>query len=168
MALTGYVLDFIALDGTVALSLDGGVDTVSGGTLSRSVASQPWQAGDQLMLRIRKGSAAPTPKPTVNTAPAFDPGSYSFSVAENAAVEAAVGTVAATDPDEGDTVTYSITAGNDTGKFAIGSSSGQVTVASTLNYESVSSYTLTVEASDGNGGKDGASVTIKVVDVVEC
>ncbi|MCE2463436.1 MAG: hypothetical protein J4F46_05940, partial [Dehalococcoidia bacterium] len=61
VALTGHVLDFIALDGTVALSLDGGVATVSGGTLTWTVASQPWEAGDQLMLRIRKGSAAAIP-----------------------------------------------------------------------------------------------------------
>ena len=71
------------------------------------------------------------------------------------------------DTDEGDTVSYSITAGNEDGKFAIGSSGGQVTVAGALDYETTSSYTLTVEASDGNGGKDSASVTVTVVDVAE-
>ena len=58
-SLSGHALDFIALDGSVALSLDGGAATVSGGTLTWSVADQPWQAGDLLMLRIRSGSPAP-------------------------------------------------------------------------------------------------------------
>ena len=53
-SLSGHALDVIALDGSVALSLDGGAATASGGTLTWNVASQPWQAGDQLMLRIRE------------------------------------------------------------------------------------------------------------------
>ena len=59
-ALTGQVLDFIELDGTVSLSLDVGdavVDEATGsgqaGTLSWSVSSQPWEDGDMLMVRIR-------------------------------------------------------------------------------------------------------------------
>ena len=57
-SLIGHTLDFIALDGSVALLLDGGAAAVSGGTLTWSVADQPWQAGDLLMLRIRTGSPA--------------------------------------------------------------------------------------------------------------
>ncbi len=59
VSLSGHALDFIAPDGTVALSLDGGVATASGNTLAWTVASQPWQAGDMLMLRIREASANP-------------------------------------------------------------------------------------------------------------
>ena len=47
-------VDFIALDGSVALSLavaDAEVDTATG-TLTWKVESQPWQSGDKLMLRI--------------------------------------------------------------------------------------------------------------------
>ncbi len=64
VSLSGHALDFIALDGTVAHSLDGGAAAVSGSTLTWSVATQPWKAGDKLMLRIRQGSPAPTPTPT--------------------------------------------------------------------------------------------------------
>ena len=65
-SLSGHALEFIALDGTVALSLDGGTATVSGSTLTWSVATQPWQAGDLLMLRIRQaGAPAPTATPEV-------------------------------------------------------------------------------------------------------
>ncbi len=62
-SLSGHTLDFITLDGTVIHSLDWSAATVSGNTLTWSVAAQPWQAGDKLMLRIRQGSPAPTPTP---------------------------------------------------------------------------------------------------------
>ena len=42
----------------------------------------------------------------VNETPAFDEDSYSFSIAEDAAIGAAVGSVSATDQDQ-DTLTYS-------------------------------------------------------------
>ena len=43
----------------------------------------------------------------------------SFSMNENAAKGTVVGTVVATDPDAGDTLTYAITGGNTGGAFAI-------------------------------------------------
>ena len=102
-----------------------------------------------------------------NRAPAFDATAYSFTVAESAAASTPVGTVSATDPDEGDTVSYSITSGNEGGKFAIGEDTGEITVAGALDYETETSYALTVWTSDGNGGADGATVGIEVMDVAE-
>ena len=102
-----------------------------------------------------------------NQDPAFDPDSYSFEVREDGAVDHVVGTVLATDADEGDTVSYSITSGNGDGKFTLGSGTGEIAVAGGLDYEMVSSYTLTVEASDGNGGTDTATVAVAVTDVAE-
>ena len=55
-AITGHKLDFIELDGAVSLSLhvdDATVDAANG-TLSWTVAEQPWEDGDLLMLRIRE------------------------------------------------------------------------------------------------------------------
>ena len=53
-SLAGNAIDFIALDGSVALTLSfddaGSARTLTGQTWS--VADQPWQAGDLLMLRI--------------------------------------------------------------------------------------------------------------------
>ena len=48
-----YVVDFITLDGSVALTLLIDDATRSGEDLSWRVDSQPWNAGDLLMLRIR-------------------------------------------------------------------------------------------------------------------
>ena len=50
-AFTGQILDFIELDGTVSLSLDAVYATVdtANDTLTWTVASQPWEDGDQLI-----------------------------------------------------------------------------------------------------------------------
>ena len=67
----GHAVDFIALDGSVTTTLSFDDATQSGGTLTWSVAAQPWNAGDLLMLRIRSTNviitpptATPTPTPT--------------------------------------------------------------------------------------------------------
>ena len=51
---TGHTLDFIALDGSVSLSLDVANATEADGALTWTVPIQPWSAGDKLMLRIRR------------------------------------------------------------------------------------------------------------------
>ena len=59
--LANHALDFIALDGSVSLSLvadDATVDDANN-TLSWTVTEQPWHGGDKLMLRIRKALSAP-------------------------------------------------------------------------------------------------------------
>ena len=98
-----------------------------------------------------------------NRDPDFGASAYSFTVAENAATSTVAGTVSATDPDTGNTVFYSITAGNGDGKFAIGESTGAVTVAGALDPEAVAFYLLTVEAADGNGGVATATVGISLI-----
>ena len=55
-SLSGYDIDVIALDGSVTLTLafDAAVAGDNSGVLTWAVATQPWHAGDQLMLRIRE------------------------------------------------------------------------------------------------------------------
>ena len=87
-------------------------------------------------------------------------------VAEHAALNTAVGApVSATDED-GDTLTYRLQ-GADAGSFAIGSATGQIRTAAALDYETRTSYSVTVEADDGNGGTATIDVTIEIVDVDE-
>ena len=113
----------------------------------------------------------PSATPAVSTAacvtPEFGQDAYTFEVAEDAAVDDPVGTVSATDPDAEDTLTYSITAGNTGDAFAIGGGTGAITVAAALDHETTPSYTLTVWASDGQGGEGTATVTVTVTDVAE-
>ena len=60
-----------------------------------------------------------------------------------------VATASGSDADDSASLTYSITSGNDAGKFAINSSTGAITTAATLDYETTTSYTLVIAASDG-------------------
>ena len=63
VSLSGQALDFIELDGSIDTSLDIADATVNqtAATWTWSVASQPWQDGDLLMLRVRDSSATPPP-----------------------------------------------------------------------------------------------------------
>ena len=110
---------------------------------------------------------ASVPTGACNRSPEFGAASYSFSIAEDAATGSSVGSVIATDPDEGDTVSYSITAGDEDGHFAIDAGTGAITVAGALDYETASLYTLTVQAGDGNDGSATAAVIITVTEVGE-
>ena len=66
----GHALDFIGLDGTTTLSLIVADATESAGTLTWTVPTQPWSAGDKLMLRVRRHEApTPTPTPTATPTP---------------------------------------------------------------------------------------------------
>lgn len=58
VSLAGQQLDIIALDASVALSLRGSAATVAGSALTWPVATQPWSAGDQLMVSIRDAAGA--------------------------------------------------------------------------------------------------------------
>ncbi len=90
------------------------------------------------------------------------------SVAENATTGTVVGTVSGTDPDAGDTKTYSLT---DTagGRFAINASTGVITVAdgSLLNYEAAASHNLIVQVTDSGGQSYTESFTINLTNVNE-
>ena len=104
----------------------------------------------------------------VNNAPMFTAGtSTTRSVAENTASSRNIGTaIAATDADSGDTLRYTL-GGTDMASFAIVSTSGQLQTRAALDFETKSSYAVTVSVSDGNGGSDSIGVTITVTDVNE-
>ena len=88
------------------------------------------------------------------------------TVQENTLSGANIGfPVTATDPNQ-DTLTYTLT-GTDRASFGLNFASGQLLTSAALDYESKSSYTVTVTVSDGRGGKDTILVTINVTDVAE-
>ena len=98
-----------------------------------------------------------------NRLPSFAQSSYTFAIAGNAGAGTAVGSVTATDPDAGDTVTHSITAGNAAGKFTIDSGNGAITVRTALSHANTASYTLTIQAIDSNEGIATTSVTVTAI-----
>ena len=86
--------------------------------------------------------------------------SYEFSVNENATANTAVGSVTARDLD-GDSLTYSV-GGTDAVAFKevfdLDASTGEITVKSgaSIDYESDSSYSITVSATDGEDASGAA------------
>lgn len=95
----------------------------------------------------------------------------SFTVAENTSAGAVVGTVVAFDPDNSTPLSYEITGGNTNSAFAINPANGQITVANSaaLNYESQTTFTLTVLVTDSTlpATSDTATITINVTNVDE-
>ena len=126
-------------------------------------------------LTVRASDAAHTVDTTVTVtvtnaadAPAFAEESYAFELAENvdgSVNQISLGLVAATDLDS-DSVRYSLVGGNDSSLFAIGETSGELYyVGAGEDYESgVTSYELTVRASDGTHASD-TTVTVALSDV---
>ncbi len=109
--------------------------------------------------------AAPAP---INQAPAFAAATVTVSVAENTAANTNIGSpVTAADPDDGDTLTYTLGTTADDGHFAIDSASGQLQTKGALDYEGKASYSVTVTATDGGGLSASIGVTITVTDVAD-
>ena len=121
-----------------------------------------WSGGDTVAVKLTE-----TPTST-NNAPIFTDGaSTTRSVAENTTSGQDIGTaIAATDADSGDTLEYTL-GGTDAASFAIDSTSGQLQTSAALDFETTSSYAVTVSVSDGNGGSDSIGVTITVTDMDE-
>ncbi|WP_420644120.1 cadherin domain-containing protein [Candidatus Leptofilum sp.] len=95
--------------------------------------------------------------PTVNDA--------TFFISEGSSNGAVVGTVSASDPDAGDSLTYSITGSGNVGSvFTINPSSGQITVndSTKLNADTMPIYNLTVQVLDSGNLPDTATITVNV------
>ncbi len=132
------------------------------------------EAGQRYLYSVRAfdGDGEPlgrwTPGVRDNRPPAFaEDSAAAFQVAENTAAGTDIGDpVTATDPDDGDTLTY-LLVGADADHFAIDADSGQLRTSGALDYESQDSYAVTVIAADGAGLWAGLDVTITVTDVAE-
>ena len=152
---------------------------VHDGDANTNAASDAFRERDKLKIVVAaagqangQGDTPPQQSQSepANRAPAFDAGvAATLAVDENSAAGTNVGAaITATDPDSGDTVTYSLT-GTDAASFSIGSSTGQITTVPNVTYdfETKSSYTLEVDVSDGKGGTNSTPVTVKLNDVNE-
>ncbi|MCE2781846.1 cadherin domain-containing protein, partial [Limnohabitans sp.] len=130
-----------------------------------------WYYDRQVLAKIDLTQSFTISNTSTNSSPTLS--SKTLSLAENSVATTAVGALTATDP-EGDSLTYSITAGNTDvdgdGKaaFAINTSTGAVTVndAGDLNYEGTRTFSLTVSASDGSLSSN-ATATVNLTNVNE-
>ena len=96
----------------------------------------------------------------VETPPVLAP--FSASISEDASVGTVVGTITATA--EGGSITAFTL--SDATNFAV-SAEGKITTVTTLDFETTSSYALTVFATNTEGNSSNASVDIDVVRVPE-
>jgi hypothetical protein len=97
--------------------------------------------------------------PTISTTSAV-------SLAEDVSTGTSVSTISASDA-ESETITYSITAGNTGNAFTINSSTGAITTAAALDYETTTSYNLTITATDAFGNTSTTNQVVNVTDVNE-
>ena len=104
--------------------------------------------------------------PVVNTAPAFSDSSVSIEVAEN--TTGVIYTAEATDA-QGNTITYSLSGGDDQAQFSIGTSNGELQFQDPPDYESPSDkgtnnvYEVQISASDSSAS-NSMTLTVTVTD----
>ena len=123
-------------------------------------ATDPLDASDTVTVTINVTDVAEKPSYASSTA--------TRSVVENTPAGQNIGTpISATDPD-GDSLTYTLE-GLAAVSFAIESSTGQLKTQSgvSYDYETKSSYSVTVRATDPLDASDTVAVTINVTDVAE-
>ena len=166
--------------GTGVLTLTGPAPVAQWQQVLRSVrylntSDAPTTAPRTLTVVVNDGALNSVPATkqvqvqAVNDAPATptDTDPAANTVAENSAAGTPVGlTVTAVDPD-GPTLSYALT-DNAGGRFAIDASTGVVRVANgaLLDYETATSHSITVQASDGLL-TSAASFTVQLTDVNE-
>ncbi|HLO90422.1 MAG: cadherin domain-containing protein [Chloroflexota bacterium] len=105
----------------------------------------------------------------VNEQPTSD--DQGFNINENSGNGTLIGNIIAADPDQNQTLTYTITSGNNNQVFLLNSSTGALTVQNSqyLNFESTSIYTLGVRIQDNAATPlyDNISVTVSVQNINE-
>ena len=83
------------------------------------------------------------------------------SVAENAAISTIAYAAAASDPDTGDTITFSL-AGTDASFFDIDSDDGEIRLKTAANFEVKNSYSVDILATDSGSSPASASKTVTI------
>ena len=137
-SLSGSGSELMTVSETGEVSLIGGLDFEANSTLV-------------VMLEVSDGVNATTEEITINVINDDEPATIAAtlsasSFAENAAVGVDIASVNASDP-EGSAVTFTLS-GTGSDNFSI-DASGNITLASGLDYETATSYELTVVADDG-------------------
>jgi sugar lactone lactonase YvrE len=147
---------------------------ISGASL-RATASLNFETTPSLSVRVRSTDAGGlfTEKQftisvtNVNEAPT-DIALSNSSVAENAGANAAVGNLSTTDPDTGDTFTYTLVAGaGDTGNGSFNISGASLRATASLDFEATPSLSVRVRSTDAGGLFTEKAFTITVTNVTE-
>lgn len=150
------------------------IDSATGEITVSDSAGLNFEAHTELDLEVEvsdNGTPALNASATVviqlnnlNEPPAIEP--QSLSIAENLADGQMVGTVEASDPDFGDSVSYEIVGGSGASAFAIHSTSGELTVSDSaiLDREAAENLTVEVRVTDQGNQNATAIVTVQLLD----
>lgn len=92
-----------------------------------------------------------------NQAPVIN--NQSFTVSQSAGIGTVVGRILASDPDQGQTISYSIVSGNTNSVFSLNSSTGNLTVAKALPAQT---FSLVVKVTDNGNPIKSAQATVTV------
>jgi hypothetical protein len=159
--------------GTFAVAASSGQVTVANNTLldfeSNPVFNLTVQVADNGIPVMTDQAVITINLLDVNEAPVMN--NQTFQVEENSGNGTLAGTILAVDPDNGQTLTYTILSGNTGGTFAVAASTGQITVANNtlLDFETNPVFNLSVQVTD-NGipvMTDQAAITINLMNVNE-
>ena len=125
-------------------------------------------ATDNANPALQTAQAVAVSVTNVNEAPTFALATQTVAINENVAISTTVLTAAATDPDAGTTLTYSLT-GADASAFAINAATGVVTFVTSPDFETRSSFVFNVVARDNANPALSASsaVTVNINDLLE-
>ena len=108
----------------------------------------------------KRAEAITSPVPSENRRPLFpSTETGQRTVDENTRAGANIGAPVAAEDPERDRLTYSLT-GTDAASFTIVTSNGQIRVKDALDFETKSSYSVTVNVHDGKDGTGATSTTI--------
>lgn len=134
----------------------------------RIITAENWDSAAMFGTTIAQVVQAAADQP-VNQAPVANDGL--FQINENSTAGTVVGVISATDPDLGQSLSYTILAGNTNGAFALNSATGQLSVANSaaVDFETNPVFQLTVQVTDNAGDplSDIAVVTIQLADIIE-
>lgn len=163
----GYGLDWWTIDGGGGSASSGG-SYVLDGTVGQPDAGT--MNGGTYSLTGGFWATAPSPAPPSNSPPT----NISLSnnkIAENKPINTTIGTFSTTDPDAGDTFTYSLVSagstcpGTNNGAFHI--STAALKSSKVFDYETKKSYVICVQTDDGHGGTFHKPFTIYITDLFE-
>ncbi len=154
-SLSGTGSENFAVDSSGNVTLIAGLDyeTASSYTLTLSASDGVNTITNTIAISISD----------VNEAPSLSSSLAASSFAENTAAGTTIATASASDP-ESQTITYALS-GSGSENFAV-DSAGNITLVSSLDYETSTSYSLTLTASDGTNTISNI-INISVADVVE-
>ena len=88
-----------------------------------------------------------------------------FTVLHNAPIGTIIGAVVASN--ESDSISFSITDGNNDQKFSIDPSSGQITTSGSIDFNTRSTYSLSISATDSAGNTTTQTVSVSVIPPVQ-